>query len=235
MTRRTRVVLVDDQNMVRRGFRMMLDSEEGIEIVGEAADGAQAVALVARLRPDVVAMDIQMPVLDGLAATRLIVANDSTARILVLTTFDQDDLLFEALSSGASGFVLKNAPPEALIEAIHVLARGDALLSPEVTRRVIERFARNDVSVAPPRGVDGLTDRERDVVAAVAQGLTNIEVAASLNVGEATVKTHLSHVLTKLALRDRTRLVIWAYESGLIAPGANASILARPHRGSSQL
>jgi DNA-binding NarL/FixJ family response regulator len=163
-------------------------------------------------------MDVQMPILDGLAATRRIIELESTARVLILTTFDRDDYLFEALTAGASGFLLKNASPEALIEAIRVLARGDALLAPEVTRRVIQRFAGHEVRPVTASDTEALTDRERDVVALVAQGLTNAEVAVNLHVGEATVKTHVSHVLRKLGLRDRTQLVIWAYESGVRGP-----------------
>jgi DNA-binding NarL/FixJ family response regulator len=215
MTQPIRVVLVDDQSLVRNGFRMILESEDDIEIVGEAADGERAVGLVLEVAPDVVAMDVQMPILDGLAATRRIIELESTARVLILTTFDRDDYLFEALTAGASGFLLKNASPEALIEAIRVLARGDALLAPEVTRRVIQRFAGHEVRPVTASDTEALTDRERDVVALVAQGLTNAEVAANLHVGEATVKTHVSHVLRKLGLRDRTQLVIWAYESGV--------------------
>ncbi|HEY1530500.1 MAG TPA: response regulator transcription factor [Galbitalea sp.] len=218
MTQPIRVVLVDDQSLVRNGFRMILESEDDIEIVGEAADGERAVELVLEVAPDVVAMDVQMPILDGLAATRRIIELESTARVLILTTFDRDDYLFEALTAGASGFLLKNASPEALIEAIRVLARGDALLAPEVTRRVIQRFAGHEVRPVTASDTEALTDRERDVVALVAQGLTNAEVAVNLHVGEATVKTHVSHVLRKLGLRDRTQLVIWAYESGVRGP-----------------
>jgi DNA-binding NarL/FixJ family response regulator len=218
MTQPIRVVLVDDQSLVRNGFRMILESEDDMEIVGEAADGERAVELVLEVAPDVVAMDVQMPILDGLAATRRIIELESTARVLILTTFDRDDYLFEALTAGASGFLLKNASPEALIEAIRVLARGDALLAPEVTRRVIQRFAGHEVRPVTASDTEALTDRERDVVALVAQGLTNAEVAVNLHVGEATVKTHVSHVLRKLGLRDRTQLVIWAYESGVRGP-----------------
>lgn len=212
---RIRVVLADDQALVRNGFRMILESEAGIEIVGEAADGAQAVQLVEELEPDVVAMDVQMPVQDGLTATRHIVKSGAAARVLILTTFDRDDYLFEALAAGASGFLLKNATPEALIDAVQTLARGDALLAPEVTRRVIERF--NVAATVPLEAgrIPGLTDREQEVMALIARGFTNAEVATELHLGEATVKTHVSHMLTKLGLRDRVGLVIAAYEAGI--------------------
>ncbi|WP_130179409.1 response regulator transcription factor [Cryobacterium sp. SO1] len=230
-----RVLLVDDQALVRAGFRIILESEPGIVVVGEAADGAAAISQAAALQPDVVCMDVQMPGMDGLTATRTIVADPaSRAAVLVLTTFDREDYLFSALQHGASGFLLKNATPEALVEAVQVLARGDALLSPEITRRVIERFARGALPSSAPTGApDGarallpepaevgeLTDREREVFELIALGLANAEIAARLYLGEATVKTHVSKVLQKLGLRDRIQAVVYAYEHGIVVPGA---------------
>lgn len=217
-----RVVLVDDQDLVRAGFRAVLESAPGLEVVGEAADGREAVTITLATSPDVVCMDVQMPTMDGLAATREIVASGSRSSVLVLTTFDRDDYLFEALTAGASGFLLKNASPERLIDAVRVLARGDALLAPDVTRRVIARSA----SRRPPRPSRGgtrpaeLTEREREVLAHLARGWTNAEIADELVLGEATVKTHVSRILTKLDQRDRTALVVYAYEHGITVPGA---------------
>lgn len=213
-----RVVLVDDHALVRSGFRLILESEPGIEVVGEAADGADAVRVTLEVTPDVVCMDVQMPRMDGLAATREIVGAGTTARVLILTTFDRDDYLFDALAAGASGFLLKNGPPEALIAAVQTLARGDALLAPEVTRRVIERAAAATGHARPDADLGDLTGRERDVLVLVARGLSNAEIAAELVVGEATVKTHVSHTLLKLGLRDRVQLVIWAFEHGAVRP-----------------
>ena len=219
-----RVVLADDQAMVRTGLRLILESEPGVEVVAEAEDGAEAVAAVARVRPDVVLMDVQMPNLDGLAATRRILGGPGrehpATRVLVLTTFERDDYVFEALRAGASGFLLKNAPPEDLVTAVRVVAAGDALLSPSVTRRIIEAFAERPVARHRASGLDALTEREREVLRLVAAGLANAEIAAELYVGEATVKTHVSQVLTKLSLRDRVQAVVFAYESGLVRPGA---------------
>jgi len=224
-----RVLLVDDQALVRAGFRIILESEPGIVVVGEAVDGSAAIRQAAALQPDVICMDVQMPGMDGLTATRAIVADPaSRAAVLVLTTFDREDYLFSALQHGASGFLLKNATPEALVEAVQVLARGDALLSPEITRRVIERFARislpgrpTPVSERPePAAVGELTDREREVFELIALGLANAEIAARLYLGEATVKTHVSKVLQKLDLRDRIQAVVYAYEHGIVVPGA---------------
>ena len=224
-----RVLLVDDQALVRAGFRIILESEPGIVVVGEAVDGAAAIRQAAALRPDVICMDVQMPGMDGLSATRAIVADPtSRAAVLVLTTFDREDYLFAALQHGASGFLLKNATPEALVEAVQVLARGDALLSPEITRRVIERFASiskpGTPAAVPPRpepaAVGALTDREREVFELIALGLANAEIAARLYLGEATVKTHVSKVLQKLDLRDRIQAVVYAYEHGIVVPGA---------------
>jgi DNA-binding NarL/FixJ family response regulator len=219
----TTVLLVDDQELVRAGFRIILNSEPGLEVVGEAANGADAIRLARELRPDVICMDVQMPEVDGLQATREIVADPTSAsRVLMLTTFDRDDYLFEALSAGASGFLLKTASPENLVEAVQVLARGDALLSPSVTRRVIERFGPSSSPVAalPDRAeLPDLTDRETEVLAQIALGRSNAEIAAELFVGEATVKTHVSNVLTKLGVRDRIQAVVFAYEHGFAVRG----------------
>lgn len=211
----TRVLVVDDQSMVRAGFRMLLAGEAGIEVVGEAGTGAEAVAAAARLRPSVVLMDIRMPEMDGLEATRRILTADASARILILTTFDLDEYVYDALRAGASGFVLKDDPPEQLIAAIHTVAAGDALLSPAVTRRVIAEFVRVP-RPAPPQGVDGLTGRELEVLRLIATGLSNAEIGAALYIGGTTVKTHVTHILQKLNLRDRVQLVVLAYQSGLV-------------------
>ena len=216
-----RVRLADDQGMVRAGFRMILESEPDIDVVGEAEDGAKAVSLARTLRPDIVLMDVQMPNMDGLEATRQIVALPlpEPVRVLILTTFERDEYIFEALRSGASGFMLKNASPEDLIDAIRVVAEGNSLLAPSVTRRVIEEFVKGPVpsQIAPTH--PALTEREQDVLRLLARGRSNAEIAAELFVGEATVKTHVSNVLTKLDLRDRVQAVVFAYESGLIRPG----------------
>ena len=212
-----RVLLVDDQDLVRAGFRMILSVEPEIEVVGEAADGEKAIELALALRPDVVLMDVQMPGMDGISTTQRIVAEDA-GKVVILTTFDRDDYLFESLGAGASGFLLKNASPEDLVDAIHVVARGDALLSPEVTRRVVARFS----APAPPveaRRPPELTDREFEVLVQLARGASNAEIAKELYLGETTVKTHVSRVLTKLGLRDRTHAVVFAYENGIVAPG----------------
>ena len=215
------VLLADDQAMVRAGFRMLLEAEPDIQVVGEAEDGVVAVSAVRSLKPDVVLMDIQMPVMDGLEATRHIVAEQSKVptRVLILTTFERDEYIFESLRSGASGFILKNAPPEDLINAIRVVAEGNALLAPSVTRRIIAEFAKKPVPKTYEEETKRLTEREIEVLRLVARGKTNEEIAGELVIGEATVKTHVSNVLSKLDLRDRVQLVVFAYESGLIQPG----------------
>jgi DNA-binding NarL/FixJ family response regulator len=214
-----RVLVVDDQELVRAGFCVILEAA-GFTVTGEAGDGAQAVELVARDRPDVVLMDIRMPVMDGLEATRLIKATPDAPKVVILTTFDLDDYVYEALRAGASGFLLKDAPRADLISAVRVAASGEALLAPSVTRRLIEAFARRPSSVAPaPSRLTSLTPRERDILLLVARGHSNTEIAAELVVSEATVKTHIGHLLTKLGLRDRVQAVILAYETGTVIPG----------------
>jgi DNA-binding NarL/FixJ family response regulator len=209
-----RVLVADDQAMVRAGFRMLLTGEDDIDVVGEASDGLEAVELAARCRPTVVLMDIRMPRLDGLAATRRILGADPGARVLVLTTFDLDEYVFEALRAGASGFVLKDEPPEQLLAAIRVIAGGDALLSPSITKRVIRRFTRLERPVPPQIG--DLTERELEVFRLIARGHSNAEIGRELYIGEATVKTHITHILQKLELRDRVQAVVLAYEAGLV-------------------
>jgi DNA-binding NarL/FixJ family response regulator len=214
----TRVLLADDQAVIRYGLRLILEGEPDLEVAGEAADGEAAVAAVQRLRPDIVLMDIRMPRLDGIAAVRRIVASGAPTRALMLTTFDLDDYVFDALRAGASGFLLKDAPPEELVTAVRLVAAGEALLAPSVTRRVIEEFARRP---APARNGthELLTARELEVLRLVARGLTNDEIAAELFVSRTTVKTHVARVLAKLGLRDRVQAVVHAYEHGLV-PGA---------------
>jgi len=221
MTGDIRVLLVDDQELVRAGFRIILESEPGIVIAGEARTGAEAIERASELCPDVICMDVQMPGMDGLAATREIVKDPRLcSSVLILTTFDRDDYLFDALSAGASGFLLKNSSPEDLVEAVQVVARGDAMLAPDVTRRVIERFASEPTrAVEDHPGVAELTDREREVLVHLARGWSNAEIAAQLFVGEATVKTHVSKILMKLRVRDRIQAVVFAYEHGIAVPG----------------
>jgi DNA-binding NarL/FixJ family response regulator len=209
-----RVLVADDQSMVRAGFRMLLGHEEDIEVVAEAENGAEAVEKAARFHPTVILMDIRMPEMDGLEATRRIIAVDNNARVLILTTFDLDEYIFEALRAGASGFVLKDDPPEQLIAAIRTVADGDALLSPGVTKRVIKRYARS-MRPGPPVDLDELTARERDVLRLIAQGLSNGEIGDELYISETTVKTHVTHVLQKLNLRDRVQAVVLCYQAGL--------------------
>jgi DNA-binding NarL/FixJ family response regulator len=218
-----RVLVADDQDLVRAGLRMILDAEPGIDVVAEATNGREAVEQARLFHPDVVLMDIRMPELDGIAATGLLLeAPETTARVLVLTTFDLDEYVYEALRAGASGFLLKDSPPERLVEAIAVVARGDALLAPSVTRRVVEEFARRPrAELRSQTALEQLTPRETEVLRLVARGLSNAEIAAKLVVGETTVKTHVAHVLTKLRLRDRVQAVVLAYECGLVEPGVD--------------
>ena len=209
-----RILVADDQSMIRAGFRMLLTGQEDIEVVAEAGDGLEAVEKAARFNPTVILMDIRMPELDGIEATRRILAADSLARILILTTFDLDEYVYAALRAGASGFVLKDDPPEQLLAAIRTVAAGDALLSPAVTKRVIQKFASAPHS-EPPMGVDELSAREREVFRLIARGLSNGEIAQELFISETTVKTHVTHVLQKLGLRDRVQAVVLAYQAGL--------------------
>jgi DNA-binding NarL/FixJ family response regulator len=215
------VLLADDQSMVRAGFRMILECEPGIEVVGEAGTGEQAAATAQRLRPDVVLRDIQMPGEGGLVATRRITGSPAlTCRVVILTTFERDEYVFEALQSGASGFLLKNAPPEELVHAVRVVAAGEALLAPSVTRRIIEQFARQPPKPEVGARLQSLTQREREVLVMLARGHSNAELATELFVSEGTIKTHVSSLLTKLELRDRVQAVVLAYESGLVTPGS---------------
>jgi DNA-binding NarL/FixJ family response regulator len=216
-----RVLLADDQALVRAGFRALLDAEPDLEVVAEAGDGAAAVRLARSTRPDVVLMDIRMPAVDGLEATRQIVGEPSLAdtRIVILTTFDLDEYVFEALRVGASGFLVKDTEPVELLRGVRAVAAGDALLSPGVTRRLIAEFAGRARTPAPPRQLDALTDREREVMALVGAGLSNDEIAAQLVVSPATAKTHVSRAMVKLGARDRAQLVVFAYEAGLVRPG----------------
>jgi DNA-binding NarL/FixJ family response regulator len=215
-----RVVIADDQGMVRSGFTTLLNSEPDIEVVGEAVNGQEAVARAVQLRPDVILMDVRMPVMDGLQATRQITAMDGGPRVLVLTTFDLDDYVYQALRWGASGFLLKDASARELAEAVRVVAAGDGLLSPSVTRRLIAEFARMGAPRGPSRKtLQNLTERETEVLALVARGLSNAEIAVRLVVAEQTVKTHVSRILMKLGLRDRTQAVVLAYETGVVRPG----------------
>ena len=222
-----RVLIVDDQALVRAGFKMILESEPDIEIVGEAEDGLQAVEAALALAPDVVLMDIRMPNLDGLEATRRILDGAGEGpRVLMLTTFDLDEYVYEALRAGASGFMLKDTPPEQLVSAIHVVASGDALLSPSITKRVIEEFISrppSSIAIQPSPKLAELTARELEVLGFMARGLSNSEIAKDLFVSETTVKTHVARILMKLHLRDRVQAVVFAYETGLVEPGAAAS------------
>ena len=219
-----RVAVADDQALVRSGFAVLLRSADGVDVVGEAANGREAVELAQRSRPDVMLMDIRMPEMDGLEATRLITSDETTAatRVLILTTFDLDEYVFEALRAGASGFLLKDTLPDELLAAVQVVAEGDALLAPKVTRRLIEQFVQQPVAapIHPHPGLDMLTDREREVFAAVARGLSNAEIGEQLFMSHATAKTHVSRLLTKLSSRDRAQLVMLAYEAGVVVPGS---------------
>jgi DNA-binding NarL/FixJ family response regulator len=217
-----RVVVVDDQEMVRAGFAALLNAQDGIEVVGHAPNGAVALEVCASTAPEVVLMDVRMPVLDGVAATERLLATPTRARVLVLTTFDIDDYVYAALRAGASGFLLKDATPEELVSAVRVVAAGEALLAPTVTRRLIEHFARAPAVMGPAPSLRALTPREREVLVLIARGLSNREIAEHLVVAEQTVKTHVGRVLAKLGLRDRAQAVMVAYESGLVAPGVIA-------------
>ena len=216
-----RVVIADDQELVRTGFKVILNSEPDIEVVGEAGDGREAVEVAQRHNPDVVLMDVRMPHLDGLEATRRIVTGiDEGPRVLILTTFNLDEYVYEALRSGASGFLLKDGPAEQLISAVRVVARGDALLAPPITRRLIAEFVRHPPQAHKPELLKSLTERELEVLKLVARGLSNAEIARELYVSETTIRTHMGRMLTKLGLRDRVQAVVLAYETGLVQPGA---------------
>jgi DNA-binding NarL/FixJ family response regulator len=214
-----RVVIADDQALVRTGFRAIVSHEPDLDVVGEAGDGYAAVEQARLHRPDVVLMDIRMPGMDGLEATRLLATSGSTTRVLILTTFDLDEYVFTALRAGASGFLLKDAPADQLLTAIRVIAAGDALIAPSVTRRLIAEFAHQPAPTDRPEQLESLTSRERDVLRLLARGMSNAEIAAALFLGDATIKTHVSRILAKLGLRDRVQAVVLAYESGLTRPG----------------
>jgi DNA-binding NarL/FixJ family response regulator len=215
-----RVLLADDQALVRGGFKLILDAQDGLEVVGEADDGRAAVTKARALRPDVVLMDVRMPVLDGIAATRTVVGDGLAAHVLVLTTFDEDEVVYGALKAGASGFLLKTAPPAQLVEAIRTVAAGEALLAPTVTRRLIEDFVRRPPpGEAVPERLAELTEREREVLGLIARGFSNAEIAAKLFLSGATVKTHVNRIFQKLAVRDRVQAVVLAYETGLVRAG----------------
>jgi DNA-binding NarL/FixJ family response regulator len=215
-----RVVVVDDQEMVREGFSALLDAQDDIEVVGAAGDGVEGVALARNVKPDVVLMDVRMPEMDGLTATRLLLDGTVETKVLVLTTFDLDDYVYEALQAGASGFLLKHAPARELLNAVRVVAAGEALLAPSITKRLIEDFVKSRRSErVRPAQLSVLTERETEILVLIAQGLSNTEIAAHLVLAEQTVKTHVSRVLTKLGLRDRAQAVIAAYETGLVVPG----------------
>ena len=214
-----RVLLVDDQALVRAGFKMILGAEEDIEVAGEATDGLEAVAAAEQVRPDVVLMDIRMPNLDGIGATRRITERTPGVKVLMLTTFDMDEYVYEAFQAGASGFLLKDVPPERLVAGIRAVVSGEALLAPSVTRRLIESFVQRQPRTTPPKELGDLTAREREVLILISRGLSNAEIADTLVVSETTVKTHVAHLLDKLGLRDRVQAVVFAYENGLISPG----------------
>jgi DNA-binding NarL/FixJ family response regulator len=216
-----RVLIADDQALVRGGFRLILEAQKDMEVVGEAADGHEALALARELTPDVVLMDIRMPELDGLEATRRLLGDDIAPRVLMLTTFDEDEYVYDAMKAGASGFLLKDIRSEQLAEAVRVVAAGDALLAPAITRRLIEEFVRRPLpGSGPPAEFSKLTERELEVLKLIARGLSNAEIAATLSLSETTVKTHVTHVLAKLSLRDRVQAVVLAYESGLVHAGS---------------
>ncbi|MCW4353014.1 response regulator transcription factor [Hoyosella sp. YIM 151337] len=214
-----RILLVDDQELMRMGLRMIIDAHPDLEVIGESGNGREAVAEVRRTEPDVVLMDVRMPVLDGIAATREIVASDCPARVLVMTTFDLDEHVLGALQAGASGFLLKDTPPEDLVSAIRVVAAGDAVVSPKITRRLLDRFlSGGQVPNPEPKVLSELTEREREVLELVASGMSNLEIGSELYLSEATVKTHVGRILAKLGVRDRVQAVVFAYENGLVRP-----------------
>ncbi|HEY9288038.1 MAG TPA: response regulator transcription factor [Candidatus Dormibacteraeota bacterium] len=215
------VLIVDDQMLVRAGFKMILQAQPDIRVVGEAGEGEQALGLVRTLKPDVVLMDIRMPGMDGIEATRRITAEHLASRVVILTTYELDEYVFDALAAGATGFLLKHVPPEELVHGVRVAAAGEALLAPSVTRRLIEEFTRRRAPAPHTKELNSLTERERDVLRLLARGLSNAEIATELQVGEATVKTHVAHVLDKLELRDRVQAVVYAYEVGLVKPGGD--------------
>jgi DNA-binding NarL/FixJ family response regulator len=222
---RVRVLLVDDDDLMRAGLRSVLSSDAAIEVVGEAGDGREVIARVRESKPDVVLMDVRMPDVDGISATREVLATGADVKVVILTTFEEDDYIFGALNAGASGFLLKRTSPEELIAALHTVAAGDALLSPPVTRRVIERMAREPEPAASSSArLDELTPREREVLELVARGLSNGEIAAAFVIEESTVKTHVKRILMKLGLRDRVQAVIFGYESGLVRPGSRTAV-----------
>jgi DNA-binding NarL/FixJ family response regulator len=220
LNQRLRVVIADDQALVRAGFRMILEAQPDIEVVGEAADGEEAVSMVRRTGPDLVLMDVRMPELDGIAATRRVLEGGGGCRVVMLTTFDLDEYVFAALRAGASGFLLKDVSPEQLVASVRMVATGDALLAPSITRRLIERFARSDTPAPSGAELSRLTGREQEVLVMLARGLSNAEIAGRLFLSEATVKTHVGRILPKLGLRDRAQAVVFAYETGLVTPGA---------------
>ena len=223
MSEPVRVLVVDDDDLMRAGLRSVLASDETIEVVGEAGDGRAAIGEIGKLQPDVVLMDIRMPDLDGISATREVLAASPEVKIVVLTTFEQDDYIFDALNAGASGFLLKRTKPEELIGAIHTVAEGESLLSPSVTRRVIDRMAAQPLPAVPGARLDVLTPREQEVLESIARGLSNREIAEAFFIEESTVKTHVKRILMKLALRDRVQAVIFAYEHGLTRPGPKSA------------
>lgn len=215
-----RILLVDDQDLIRTGLRMILNGELDMEVIGEAANGQDAIDRAVELDPDIVLMDIRMPEMDGIAATKLITSRAPHCRVIMVTTFDPDEYIYPALTAGASGFLLKDMPTEDLVDAVRVVASGDSVLSPQVTRRLIEQVNEQGPIVQPSRLVDSLTEREREVLLEMGRGKTNNEIAEALFVSETTIKTHVSHILSKLALRDRVQAVVFAYENGLVIPGA---------------
>ncbi len=215
------VLIADDQHLVRSGLRLILDAEDDMEVIGEAADGREAIELATLHEPTVILMDIRMPEVDGIAATASITKRNLATRIIMVTTFDPDEYIYDALTAGASGFLVKDSPADDFVEAIRVVASGDAVLSPQVTRRLIEQVSQRAPVIKPVKAIDSLTDREREVLLLLGKGLANVEIAETLFVSETTVKTHVSHILGKLSLRDRVQAVVFSYENGLVIPGAD--------------